>query len=74
LRAAVVRRFGAERPAGRLALQVNQWPNPRCSVRKPLIVSWPARRLAAGAAADERPRGIVAKANRRLIRSGRRSR
>src|SRR5262245_38161524 len=42
-REAAVRRFGAERLAGANALQVNQWPNPRCSVRGPLIESRPAR-------------------------------
>jgi hypothetical protein len=42
-REAAVRRSCAERLAGANALQVNQWPNPRCSVRGPLIVNWPAR-------------------------------
>ena len=41
MRKAAVRRFCAERLAGANALQVNQWSNPRCSVRGPLIVSWP---------------------------------
>ena len=42
-REAAARRSCAERLAGANQLQVNQSWNPRCNVRGPRIVSWPAR-------------------------------